>query len=191
MIDTLENVKNYLDITGDDYDTILTDFCTQADEIIKNFLCRDIEESSYVEYYDGNGKSKLILRQMPVTTLTKVEHYDGSSYVEKDTDDYDRALILHDENGIYLDGYTFVKGTYNYRITYTAGYSSTTMPEVIKLAFKKLVQLVYDESPLKNRTLGKLSKIESGAGGSLIINIDLKAQERILETIHNYRRLNV
>lgn len=191
MIDTLENVKTYLNIEGNSYDNYLNDFCEQIDALIKGYLNRDLEETEYTEYYDGSGSSLLILKQMPVSAVTTVEYWDGDSYEEVTSDDYDRLLIVPAENAVYLENYIFTTGFLNYRITYTAGYDASSMPADLKRAFRELLLLAYDDSPLKNRTLGKLSKTESAGSGSLVVNLDKQAQNRILESIWKYKRINV
>lgn len=193
MIDTLSNVKTYLDIDGSGYDSILTSFCESADASIKAYLHRDLEEAEYTEYYDGTGTSVLIFRKMPVTStdnITSISYWDGDSYEALDSNDYSRMLILPEQHGVYLEGYTFIKGKLNYKVVYTAGYTSDTMPEDIKRAFRELVLLMYDNSPLKNRTVGKLNKVEGGSGGTLTINIDKQEEQRILDRIFSSKRIN-
>src|SRR3990167_3131869 len=106
-----------------------------ADEIeaeIKEFLNRDLATASYSEKYDGDGKTKLVLRQFPVTEITTLEVYDGLASDDSETwdtwvqgADYDRLVIDVDGVSIYIDGATFQKGTQNIRVTYVAGYAST------------------------------------------------------------------
>lgn len=190
MIESLANVKAYLHIPNaeEEVDDYLTSFCEQVDEIIKNFLSRDLETAEYTELYNGSGKDKLVLRQAPITEVTTIELWDGTEWDEITDSDYDRLYIVPRSNSFITEGYVFSKGDYNYQITYTAGYSDDDMPKSIKKAFNELVKIAYDNSPIKNNTLGKLSKVE---GGNLVVNIDVKAQEKILDDIWSYRSLNV
>ena len=43
-----------------------------AEKMIKNYCGRDLESTSYEERYDGDGSSVLVLRQYPVTAITRL-----------------------------------------------------------------------------------------------------------------------
>lgn len=110
----------------------LTPIISAAEKRVKEFLNRDLEWTAYSsEYYDGNGKSKLILRQFPIIYVGSIYEYNGitSGNVEDwdllvEHTDYDRLVIPQEAFCVYLDNYTFAEGTQNYKITYYAGYTA-------------------------------------------------------------------
>lgn len=105
-----------------------------AEKRVKEFLNRDLEWTAYSsEYYDGNGKSKLVLRQFPIIYVASIYEYNGitSGNVEDwdllvEHTDYDRLVIPNEGHYVFLDGYTFAENTQNYKITYYAGYTAGT-----------------------------------------------------------------
>ncbi len=106
---------------------------TAAERRVKEFLNRDLEWQIYTdEFYNGNGYQRLILRQFPIIAVSAVKVYDGIDSVNVETwttlvehTDYDRMVldIVRGAYEVYLDGYNFVKGYNNYKITYYAGYT--------------------------------------------------------------------
>jgi len=175
----------------------LTPIIGAAEAKVKQFLNRDLESATYTaEKYDGSGTNELILRQSPVTTLTSVARYDG---LDSNNDevwttlvlgtDYERAMIPAEANRIILDYYEFELGCQNYRVTYVAGYS--TIPLDIQLACKELVALYWRSSPPNNNFIGVQNISDAGGGASSTINIDLEAEQKILNKIVHYKVVNV
>ena len=189
MINALATYKTYLKVTGATLDTPLTALAEEAEGYVKDYLNRDIESATYTEYYDGSGRSLLTLNQYPITTLTSVSVYDSA---DETWDllvlgtDYDRSAIR--SHAIYLDGYTFVKGIENYKVVYIGGY--TTVPKKIQLVCKKVMKILYDQSPLGEGYLG-YTALSNNVGGSQNINVDLDALNRTLKEAVDYRALNV
>ena len=175
------------------------DFYTQINAVeqrVKEFLNRDLESTTYTEeLYDGNGKNKLVLRQFPITVVTSIKRYDGivssaeSWYTLVALTDYDRLIIPKESYSIILDNGSFAMGIQNYKITYTAGYS--TMPEDIQLACKELVKAIYNNSPSGNNQLGFLSVSNSAGGGSQNLNLDKDIEMKILNKIAYHKATNV
>lgn len=132
---TTANYKYYLGIGQSDTtkDTELALLVSSVERRVKEFLNRDLEWQVYTdEFYNGNGYQRLILRQFPIIAVSTVKVYDGieSGNVETWTTlvehtDYDRMVldIVRGAYELYLDGYHFVKGYNNYKITYYAGYT--------------------------------------------------------------------
>lgn len=110
----------------------LAPLISAAEKRVKEFLNRDLEWTAYSsEYYDGNGKSKLTLRQFPIIYVGSIYEYNGitSGNVEDwdllvEHTDYDRLVIPQEAFCVYLDNYTFAEGVQNYKITYYAGYTA-------------------------------------------------------------------
>ena len=110
----------------------LTPIISAAEQKVKEYLHRDLEWTAYSsEYYDGNGKSKLVLRQFPIIYVASIYEYNGitSGNVEDwdllvEHTDYDRLVVPQEAHYVYLDGYTFAENIQNYKITYYAGYTA-------------------------------------------------------------------
>lgn len=187
MIIPLESYKQYLKITSTTYDEDLEVFINSAELRVKNYLNSNIVSTQYMELLDGNNSSHLILSYIPIISIDKIEAYEDKVWKELVSNvDYYRKEII--DNELFLDGYYFVEGTKNYRITYTAGYEE--IPYDIILACKELVKLYFDDSPLGNNRLG-LSNISDSISGGQNFSIDKTAEERILNKIQIYRNYYV
>uniref|UniRef100_A0A6M3K5P1 Head tail connector protein n=1 Tax=viral metagenome TaxID=1070528 RepID=A0A6M3K5P1_9ZZZZ len=233
----------------------ITPLINSAEKRVKEFLNRDLEWTAYTdELYDGNGKSKLTLRQFPIIYVSTIKEYNGIDSNDDETwdtlvehTDYDRLIIPIEAFCIYLDNYTFTSGDQNYKITYYAGYtagntlttgscvvgkkyriaahsvvdfttigsSSNTVgtqfvatgtasmsvsdslteliavPEDIQLACKKLVALYWRSTPANQNFIGVQSLSDSAGSASNNINIDLGAEQRILDSIEHHKAYNV
>jgi hypothetical protein len=61
------------------YPTYLPILIDAADRAVKGFLKRDIEEHTYTEYYSGNGREDIILRNIPVSSIENL-WYDPNGF---------------------------------------------------------------------------------------------------------------
>lgn len=196
---TLAKYKEYLKIGSADtsFDTQLTDIQSAVEKRVKEFLLRDLETATYTnEIYDGNCSNELILRQFPITSVTKIEYYEG---LDSDSEevwttlaqgtDYERKIIPSDATRVILDTYSFVRGVQNYRVTYTAGYS--TIPSDIQQACKELLKITWDNSPLSHNRLGFLSTSNNGGSATENLTLDGEIEMKILKKIERYKAINV
>ncbi len=194
---TLAKYKEYLKITDTTVDTQLTTLTAHVEQRVKTWLNRAIESATYTdEYYNGNGKHYLVLRQFPITAATTIKVYDGldSNNAEIWTTlvqgtDYERKVLDTEACSVYLDGYTFEKGLQNYKITYTAGY--TSIPEDIQLACKELLKVTWDNSPLNQNRLGFTSVSDSAGSSNQNLTLDGEIEMKILKKIEAHRAYNV
>lgn len=147
MIVELDDVKRFIRITTDDDDVMLTDILGAVDEMVKDLIGFNIESSQDTEYYKGIGEDMLLTRRYPITAVASIY------------DDPDRSFgadTLISSSGYYISdeipGAIILKDTIfngcdreNVKITYTAGYTPSTMPKDLKLAVCKLVYADYLE----------------------------------------------
>ncbi len=78
MLTDLDTIKALYGVSDPGLDAQLSALLVAADRAIKDYLHRDIELTSYVEYYSGNGTRFLTLRQRPVVSVTEVrEDFSG------------------------------------------------------------------------------------------------------------------
>ena len=177
-------VNNYL--TGQGYEAAsdpnfqdnINLYRLSAHSKICDYLGYEIITTDYIdEYYDGgSGVRKMYLNNRPVTALTTIKLDD----VEVDRSDY--KLV----NGAYIfcPGNWFESGENIYSITYTAGYTQSTMPAVIRMAALKLIALDNAQIGGAGTTIG-MSSISDGSGSSS--SVDFEAEDRILKTLDKYR----
>lgn len=74
MLTTLAAVKTQMGIPASDvsFDGFISQLLPQADRLIKSWCMQELEAGAYVEYHDGRGRDRIILRQRPVTSLVNV-----------------------------------------------------------------------------------------------------------------------
>ena len=186
MILELVDYKEFLNVTSSDTDDILETIAEASEKEVERYLKFDFESESKIEYYDGSDRSVLVLDSFPVTAITSISYWDGSDWVALTTDDYN-DLRIKNQSSVYLDGYVFTKGTMNYKVVYTAGY--TTIPTDIQLVIKKVTKINWDSTPLGRNSLG-LNTISNSAGVQSNLNINRFAKEDVLKELEEYRHVN-
>ena len=127
---TKTSVKAYLDISGSSLDSFITDAISKIEADIKAFCGQEIEETTVDYVMRGNGKSLMLLKNDPVTTINNLYYRDKPTDVwTEETDSTKFSLTIPD--GIYSiyynDGFTQSR---EYKVNYTYGYS--TVPEDVK-----------------------------------------------------------
>ena len=159
---TLTKLKEYLETSGSDHDTRLTDLLDRATEAIKNFTRRELESpgADYTHYFDGDGMGRaVILREYPVVgTVTSVHDdtdrtFDAATLI--DAGDY----YVHVDEGIIelTSGTVFAKGVANVQVKYKAGYAAGSIPEDLEMATIYLAAHWFEERKnlaLEARALG-------------------------------------
>jgi hypothetical protein len=132
----LNDAKSFLDYTGSDSDMEL--LINAVTEFIEGRTQRRFKSTDYAqERYDGTGNEELCLNQFPVITMTLLEKSttadNSNSWESIDSDDY----WVDESAGIIAKTTRFVKGKENYRVTYTAGF--TTIPYDIQFLAMSLI----------------------------------------------------
>jgi hypothetical protein len=193
MLVLLNDYKEILKIEGSDEDEFIGILAEEVETLVKNSLNRELELKNYVEYYNGTGSGYLVLNAFPIQSVSKIEVYEGidGSNQEVWTElvlgtDYDR-LVVYNDYAIYLDGYTFVEGIKNYRLTYSAGYEEC--PLDIQNACKKIMKIAYDE--LKKSDSVGVASLSQNSNFSRNISFDKDDVKRILDSISFYRSINI
>jgi uncharacterized phiE125 gp8 family phage protein len=139
---TLADAKNYLRVDFNEDDALIQSLIDSAIKRLEQyagsaFSPRTLKVVAYVDFFIEPPYA-------PINSITKVEYYDNSSWVELTLDgDY---YILGD---VYKKVYMVSYPQREYRFTYTCGF--TTLPDSIYNAILKLVADLYDyrasESP--------------------------------------------
>ena len=191
-------VKDWIKIAGSDDDAVITQILDSALNRVEEYLNFTLETNTYTaEKYDGTGTNKLVLYQFPVTSITTLEVYDGldSDGAEvwdtwAQNTDYDRLVVVKGGGYIYLDGAWFPYGNQNIRMTYVAGWSTTTVPEKIIKAILDLCYIYY-HAIRSDKSLNKTSDVRQIGSGSSTITYDTEAEKKILESIASFKIWNV
>jgi hypothetical protein len=70
LLTTVARFKLYMGITSSDDDTLIGQLITRSTNAIQIFCNRDFVDTTYREFYDGDGQSELTLHQFPVIAVT-------------------------------------------------------------------------------------------------------------------------
>lgn len=105
---TLSDLKAHLGISADDTseDTYLTATLLAVEKSLKRIIGYEIEANSNVtEYYDGDGRNKLFLRQLPVRSIVsvKVDNNGGGGQIAN-TFGSETLLVAGTEYYLPMDG---------------------------------------------------------------------------------------
>ena len=119
-------------------DPLLTTLITASSAWIKNFINRDIVQTSYTETYDGTGASRLMLANYPVTAVASLT-VDGLAVAA--STGYGITGYIFDSNSIAYIGGSFDEDYGNVQVSYTAGY--VTVPYDLAQACMELVAEAY------------------------------------------------
>lgn len=74
MLITLQQIKDYLKITDNTSDALLTSAIKQAGDFIESYTERKLEAIDYTLRIDGNGQDELVLPHYPVNSLTSLSY---------------------------------------------------------------------------------------------------------------------
>jgi hypothetical protein len=70
LLTTVERFKLYMGITTSDNDTLIGQLISRSTNAIQKFCNRDFVETTYRDFYDGDGQSELVLSNFPVIAVT-------------------------------------------------------------------------------------------------------------------------
>lgn len=193
---TETRLKALLKITGSDFDTILKDYAYKATDIIER-ACggRRFQQTTYTQelydgsYIDGTKRSRLVLRNAPLVTLSALEYATGASssptWVAFQADDY----VLDKPNGIIQ--VALPRGLANVRVTHVSGY----LIDFANMYDETKHTLPFDLTDLAERIAIRLFKKRESEGRSVeafqqsSITWDAKLiKEDDQATIENHRR---
>jgi len=190
MLITLAEVKSYLRIPTAETteDAYITTLLKVATDFAEKFCQRKFDEAIHTEYYDGDGKSGIILlKQFPVVSITSV-HDDTARIFDSVTlvSSSDYAVLAE---GILerIDSLCFSKGIQNIKVVYKAGWkagSTYEPPEDLKQA---MIEIVAQKFYLSDKQRQGIQN-QSFEGGSVSFFI----QELLPETkavLERYRRI--
>lgn len=148
MLIELDDLKRALSITAEDDDVLLYDILRRSWAKAELYCDRDFDSAEETEYYKGSGASELRVDRYPVTSLGDVyidseRSFGGDTLIDSEDlyiSDRVEGLITYKDNIFTASEYENVK------ITYTAGYTATTLPEdlreaVLDLSISRYIKL--------------------------------------------------
>lgn len=163
--------------TSSDTDQILGVLISAISAEVPKALERNILADNYVETYQGNGKSQMLLRQRPVLLISSIS-WRGQTISAQGDPISGQAGIWTEERNACLEGYCFPAGL-PIRIAYSAGYID--VPADISLACASLVAEEY----ARRERVGENSRSQ---GGQITTSFDQKAMHAAIKRkLDNYR----
>jgi uncharacterized phiE125 gp8 family phage protein len=145
---TLSDAKEYLRITDNNQDSLISSLILAVSGQIEGYCRRNLTERTYTdEEFDGTGGSRLLLGQYPVSQITSVKIDD----VEVDPSEY---KIRKGIGSLIRVKSIWPKGFLNIKVSFQAGYSE--VPADLNLACKHLVMFYYKTDVANfSRTFGE------------------------------------
>jgi hypothetical protein len=174
LLTTLANVREYLKFAATDTsrDALLTNLVKRSGALLEKYMGRTVLAASYTEYYDGDGRTKLLLNQWPINSVAEL-NMDNSRIFAAATIIQASDFVIWKEVGYlellkpldYLSGIEtaygrfFIHGQQNLKVTYNAGY--TVVPDDIEQASIIHVAYLYNKAGSEGHismSLGGLAK---------------------------------
>ena len=152
---TLATVKQALRLASTTDDTLISRMITTASETMLSWLNRPILSAPFTDTFDGNGGSKLVLPNYPVTAIASVT-VDGQSIPPSVSLSQG---FLFTSTLLLLRGYTLNQGMQNVQVSYTAGYAVAPPP---------LAQACIELVSHKYRELERIGQISKAIGGETV-----------------------
>jgi|19_taG_2_1085344.scaffolds.fasta_scaffold00177_19 hypothetical protein len=164
---SLSEVKDYLDISVSDSDTILSTFIASASQKIDEYIGYTFEVEYGVDetQYNVQDMDIIVLKKYPIVGISSIES--GVDYKRKN----DVGILVLDNR---------FTGDFNLSVSY-----GQTPPDVVKTTCMELVNLFWSRRKtigLKSMSIGDFSMTTSSSFGA-----DMKD---ILDTIYEYRDTN-
>ena len=154
MLLTVAEVKTYLAITSTDAtrDTYITnEIIPGAQSTLDGYLNRTLESAERTEYVDYSNiqivrENRIILNHYPITALSTLKYYDSDKELTELFTGTDTAtnsvLIEHKSIKVFKSYYL---GEKVLQVVYTAGYTTSTLPAILKKALKRICAYDYRE----------------------------------------------
>lgn len=173
---TKTEVKAYLGITSNAYDTALDFLVSGCVAFVESQIRRKIDSASATELHNG-GKCKYFIKNTPMTALTSVKYNNGTQHTPSwQTVDLDN--VVFEENGV-VHAPGLPDGFRNIEIVYTGGYATT--PADLGFVIVQLVAKAFEQRNAQG-------KAKEAMGGVSVDWKDALTPEQEA-TIKRYRRM--
>lgn len=176
---SLSQVKQYLGITNDNSDGVLTTLISAYSAAARSFMNRDIEATDYTgEMYDGTGAQRMVLNNGPINSVASL------SILPCYTNASPRVI---DVTQLRLSGYMvtwpqgrFEEGLSNILISYNAGYAE--VPDDI-------AQAVCEWVSVRFRTAEHVDYVSKGLAGETVTYLVKDMPDTVKLVFKQYRRV--
>lgn len=144
MVITASYLRSIFGMDVTSADTVLGDLIGAAQAAAQMYCGTVFESSTITEYYDGDGTGTLLVKNIPIISVTSL--HDDVDRVFGSDDLIDSSDYVLDENTgeIELLSNYFTIGDKNIKVVYIAGYA--TVPTDIKIAIANLAWASYIEA---------------------------------------------
>ena len=133
-----------LELTLNGFNSLaLEEIINSASAYIENYCNRKFVSTAYTEYYDGNNRSKLLLNQYPIISVTSIDRWEYLTQASIQTYTEHTDFEIYSDEGIIYKSMGWFKGHKAYKIVYTAGYATAAMPEDLKQGCKEICKLLW------------------------------------------------
>jgi len=182
---TLSEIKDFLEITAGDKDTLLNLLKGKCTSFIETLLNRKLSLVAHKELYSGSGETKLIIDNIPVdvvSVLSQSLDFENKTYQSPISDN---LMFIQNASGIIeLFSDSFLPGQKNVYIEYTAGYDTDDMPPDLKLVVLELIaKKFYD---VDEKRFGITTKNVMGENINFVITDISKANQDLIKA---YRKM--
>lgn len=166
---TANKIKLHLwgNTTSTQYDSLWTQLLLMIDDYITQETGVALAASTITtftnEILDSNGTDRLRVKHHPIGTITTVQRRDANDEWETYSGVYEDIATGEIEAGDYIIHSKYViapKGERKVRVTYTAGYIDSTVPDDLALAATLIAVATFnrrDMEGLKSQNLGDLA----------------------------------
>lgn len=172
----LATMKEYQELTGTDYDNLLTNLISRVSQFIKNYCHTNFTTEAVTKYHSGDDNEILILDHSHILSFTSLyDDTDRAFGADTLVDAADYTVDLDTGIVYLLNSLTFDKGVRNIKETYNIGYA--TVPADIAQACIEIVAKKYKDS------IGKRLGIASESIGDKNIsftNEDIPKQAKVI-----------
>lgn len=152
---SLANAKQWLGLTQNTDDALLTQLIAAASSLVRSYTKRDILLQAYTELRDGSGGSSLVVENYPITSISNVV-VDGSVIASNRFNFSGARITFNDGN--------FSDGVNNVQVNYSAGFA--VVPSDLEQAVIEIVGVKYRE----RGRIGQASFSLSGQNVSLLVD---------------------
>jgi hypothetical protein len=180
MADPFITAQDVVDILGrgSTSDAGIAIAISAACDVVRTFTEQSITEATETIALDGSGTDVLLLPERPATSVTSVSV--GGTAISDYALQEQRAVLYR--GGTAADAQTtWPDGRMNVSVTYTHGYTSTTLPRDLKMVALQLAQRVVVQGVAISEQLGDV-RVQYAAPA-----LDLTPGERLILT--KYRQI--
>lgn len=153
----LADLKTRLEITSDEYDTVLANIILAAEKFVaRRLLKRTIietpdgegEEEGVTETHNGDGGDTLYTREYPIQEVLELKVNDEVIPARESVTGCGYVVADANFGVIRLDGYVFIQGIQNVDLNHVAGWAAGEVPDEIVEAAYRIASALWNQKQL-------------------------------------------